>query len=247
MPQTALPTVKKAGSASRSHNTSSPPLQTENHRNPPRQPPKTMTPIEKEKFRLEAVNDVVTVQDAMDRLIARQYSVRDQEYTNSFLAGILTQLTLILPAEAAALVKSMAILLDELDLDLHANRASTALMDDLREPLTEFVELGMTARMEANCLITGNDSIDNHIADISSRIDGLHAAVIDAQEQSKFIASIAENTLDILQNHIKATPLQPLAPTLSLPNQPITSNMNTYAGQARLPAIHHKVMARADE
>jgi hypothetical protein len=113
-----------------------------------------MTPIEKEKSRLKAVNDVVMVQDAMDRQITRQYSIRDQEYTTSFLAGILTQLTLILPVEAAALVKSMAILLDELDLDLHANHASTALMDDLREPLAEFVELGMAARMEANRLIT---------------------------------------------------------------------------------------------
>ena len=143
-----------------------------------------MTPIEKERARLEAVSDIVTVQDAMDRLIAREYSVPDQEYSNDFLASILTQLTHILPAEGASIVKAVAILLSELELDLRAEKAADALMDTLKEPFSQFIEVAMIAKAQAEKIVDGHDSIDNRIADIIGRVDGIHAAVIEAQEQS---------------------------------------------------------------
>ena len=202
-----------------------------------------MTPIEKERARLEAVSDIVTVQDAMDRLIAREYSVPDQEYSNDFLASILTQLTLILPAEGASIVKAVAILLSELELDLRAEKAADALMDTLKEPFSQFIEVATIAKAQAEKIVDGHDSIDNRIADIIGRVDGIHAAVIEAQEQSRAATTAAEDTHNTLQNHIEA-----LATTAPAPlHPPPDPNPNSYANRARPPAIHDKVMARNDE
>ena len=81
------------------------------------------------KARLDTVNDILMVHDAMDQLISCQYSVPNQEHTASFLAYILSQFTLILPTEGAGLVKSVAVLLNVLDLNLHTDQAADALMD----------------------------------------------------------------------------------------------------------------------
>jgi hypothetical protein len=216
-------------------------------RYPSRQVPKIMSPAEKERARLEAVADIVTVQDTMERLIAREYSVPDQEYSIDFLASILTQLTLILPAEGAGIVKAIAILLSELDLDMCADRAADALMETLKEPFREFIEVGAIVKAQAEKIVEGHDSIDTRMADIIGRIDGIHAAVIEAQEQTCVVTAAVEDTHSTLQSHIEnmattahtSTPLHPLGSE--------TPNPNSYASRVRAPAIHGKVMARNDE
>ncbi|KIM73987.1 hypothetical protein PILCRDRAFT_14801 [Piloderma croceum F 1598] len=182
MPSTP-PLHKKPGIGMQSRATSQALTQSQSdiRRYPSRQPSKAMTPIEKERARLEAVSDIITVQDAMDKLIAREYSVPNQEYSNDFLASILIQLTLILPAEGASIVKAVAILLSELELDMRAERAADALMDTLKEPFGQFIEVAAIAKAQAEKIIDGHDSIDNRIANIIGRVDGIHAATIVAK------------------------------------------------------------------
>ena len=137
------------------------PPQSDTRRYPSHQPSRTMTSIEKEKARLEAVSDIITVQDAMDKLIACEYSIPDQEYSNDFLASILTQITLILPAEAASIVKAVAILLSELEMDMRAERAADTLMDSLKEHFSQFIDVATIAKAQVEKIADGHDSIEN--------------------------------------------------------------------------------------
>ncbi|KIM72170.1 hypothetical protein PILCRDRAFT_16384 [Piloderma croceum F 1598] len=165
----------------------------------------------------------------MDRLISQQYSVPNQEYLNTSLASTLVQLSPILPAEGASLVKSVSILLSKLDLDIHDDRLAMALMDTLAEPLTQFMEISAAVQIQVDKIRDDHNPIDNKITDISMRIDGLHAAVIEAQEQSRVVVSIMESMHTTLQNHIKAT----IYTATNLPPQPLPTpemfNPNTYA------------------
>jgi len=209
-----------------------------------------MTPIERERARLEAVAEVITVQDAMDKLIAREYSIPDQEYSNDFLASILIQITAILPAEAASIVKAVAVLLSELELDMRADRATDALMDTLKGPFSEFIEVGSIVKSQAERIVDGHDSIDNRITDIIGRVDDIHTAMIESQEQSRAAATAAEDThktLQTLQNHIETLATSALANPPLLPPHADNPSPNSYANRARPPAIHDRVMARNTE
>jgi hypothetical protein len=176
----------------------------------------------------------------VDRLIAREYAVFDQEYTNTFLASILVQLTLTLPAEGASLVKSVAILLDELDLNLHADCAASALMDTLAGPFEEFIEVGAAVKTQVDRVIEEHDTLENRVLDIVSRLEDLHALVLETREQTRLVTATAES----IKDHIETIP--PLATNPGHP-APESQNPNTYARRAQLPAIHSKVMARNDE
>jgi hypothetical protein len=119
--------------------------------------------MEKERTRLEAIADIVTVQDTIDKLIACEYSVLNQEYSTDSLASILIQITLILSVEGAGIVKAVAILLSELELDRHA---ADVLMDTFKEPFAQFLEAATIAKTQAKKIVDGHDLIDNQIADI---------------------------------------------------------------------------------
>ena len=54
------------------------------------------------------------MQDAVDKLITRQYAIPDQEYMSACLTTILFQVMTIRPAEAAGIVKAVTVLLNEL-------------------------------------------------------------------------------------------------------------------------------------
>jgi hypothetical protein len=101
---------------------------------------KSLNPAAQEKARIDTVKEIATVNDAVAKLVSREYSVPDQEYSITNLATILFQLTATLPAEGASIVKSVAMLLNELDLDNHAEHMAEALMITLRDPLQEFIE-----------------------------------------------------------------------------------------------------------
>jgi hypothetical protein len=101
---------------------------------------KSLNPAAREKARTDAVKEIATVNDAVAKLVSREYSVPDQEYSITHLATILFQLTATLPAEGASIVKAVAILLNELDLDNHAEHMANTLMTTLRDPLQEFIE-----------------------------------------------------------------------------------------------------------
>jgi hypothetical protein len=206
-----------------------------------------MSPAEKERARLKAVADVVTVQDTMERLIACKYSVPNQEYSIDFLASILTQLTLVLPAEGAGIVKAIAILLSELELDMRADRAADALMETLKEPFGEFIEVGAIVKAQAEKIVEGHDSINTQMADIIGCINGIHTAVIEAQEQTHVVTAAVEDTHSTLQSHIEnmATTAHASPPLHPLESE--TPNLNSYASRVRVPAIHGKVMARNNE
>jgi hypothetical protein len=203
-----------------------------------------MISIEKEKARLEAVSDIVTVQDAMDKLIARKYAIPDQEYSNDFLATILTQITLILPAEAASIVKAVAILLSELELDMCAEHAADALMDSLKEPFSQFIDMATIAKAQAEKIADGHDSIENRILDIIRCIDDIHAVVIQAQDHSCADMVAAENTHNALQSHIESL----ASTTPGLPcHPPPDPTSDSYASHVRAPPMHDRVMVRNDE
>jgi hypothetical protein len=93
----------------------------------------------------------------MERLIACEYSVPDQEYSINFLTSILTQLTLTLPVEGTSIVKAVAIPLSELELDMCADHAADTLMETLKEPSREFIEVGAIVKAQAEKIIDGHD------------------------------------------------------------------------------------------
>ena len=129
---------------------------------------KTLTPSQREKARVDVVKDIITVNDAVAKLISHQYSIPDQEYTNLHLASILFQLTASLPAEGASIVKAIAILVNQIDLDNHAERMALALMDTVVEPLDGFIKMGSDIQTHADRIINGHESIENCIIEMVS-------------------------------------------------------------------------------
>ena len=105
-----------------------------------------------------------------------EYSVPNQEYLIIHLATILFQLTATLPAEGASIVKSVAMLLNDLDLDNHAEHMADALITKLRDPLQEFIETSATVQLHADRVINGHNSIENCVLEIVSRVDKLQDA-----------------------------------------------------------------------
>jgi hypothetical protein len=79
---------------------------------------KFLNPAAREKARVDAVKKIATVNDAVAKLVSREYSESVSRILDHNLATILFQLTATLPAEGASIVKSVAILLNELDLDI---------------------------------------------------------------------------------------------------------------------------------
>ena len=184
------------------------------------------------------MSGIVTVRDTT-KLIACQYAIPDQEYSTSTLATILLQITPDLLAEGASVVKAIAILLDKLDIDLHANWV----MDTLAEPFGQFIKVGSTVKTHTDNLTEGLNSIDNRVTDIASRIKNIHSAVIEAQTQAKLAASITEDTHTTIQKHIKDNPAPPSTRT-HLDTSTHSHNTNLYTYRTHVPAIHDQVMAR---
>ena len=204
---------------------------------------KTLTPSQREKARVDAVKDVVTVDDAVAKLISRQYSIPDQEYTNSHLASILFQLTASLPAEGASIVKAIAILVNQIDLDNHAERMALALMDTLVEPLDGFIKMGSDIRSHADRIIDGHESIENCVIEMVSRVDNLHEAFRETQQKAEANTAAVQDMIATLEKHTSITGPQNSAP------EPSDPNPNSYASRTRaqIPVIHDQVMARAGE
>jgi len=81
---------------------------TETRRTSARTITKSLTPTQREKARVEAVKEIITVDDAIAKLVSRQFSVPDQEYSITHLASVLFQLSATLPAEGASIVEAVA-------------------------------------------------------------------------------------------------------------------------------------------
>ena len=204
---------------------------------------KILPPNEREKARTEAVKEIASVQDAITKLESRQFSVPDQEYTNTHLASILFQLTATLPAEGASIVKAVAILVNQLDLDNHADRMASSLMDTLEPPMEGFIRMGASIQEHADRIIEGHDSIENCVIEMVTRVSDLHEAFRDTQEKAE------ANTLAV-QNLIANIERRPCPPGTDT-NAPTLQSVdpNSYAARtsAYVPAVHSKVMARKDE
>ena len=67
----------------------------------------------------------------------------------------------MLPAEGASIVKAVAILVNLLDLDNHADGMAIALMDTLEPPMEGFIRMGASIQTHADCIIKGHESIKN--------------------------------------------------------------------------------------
>ena len=174
---------------------------------------KIIPPNEREKARTEAVKEIASVQDAIAKLESRQFSVPDQEYTNTHLASILFQLTATLPAEGASIVKAVAILVNQLDLDNHADRMAIALMDTLEHPMDGFVRMGTSIQTHADRIIEGHKSIENCVLEMVARVSDLHEAFRDTQEKTEANTLAVQN----LTTNIEGRPAPPRNQRLCLP------------------------------
>jgi hypothetical protein len=76
---------------------------------------------------------------------------------------------------------------------------------------------------------------------------GIHAAVIEAQEQSHIATAAIEDTHSTLQSHIKTLATTAHASPPFHPIESETSNLHSYASCMHAPAIHGKVMAWNNE
>jgi len=170
--------------------------------------------------------------------------VPDQEYTNTHLASILFQLTATLPAEGASIVKAVAILVNELDLDSHADRMANSLMDTLAAPMEGFIQMGTSIQKHTDRIIDGHESIENCVIEMVSQIGNLHSAFHDTQEKADANTLAVQHMITNLERHIN----QPTSPNIT-PLLPQSSAPNSYAlhARAQLPAVHNKVMARNEE
>jgi len=204
---------------------------------------KLATPSEREKARVDAVKEVSSVEEAVAKLESRQFSVPDQEYTNTHLASILFQLTSTLPAEGASIVKAVAILLNELDLDGHAERTTNAIMDTLVRPMQGFIDMGASIKEHADRVIDGHESIENCVIEMVSRIDDLHNAFRDTQEKADASNLAVQHTLANLEKRLDS----PLEINTAPPPPPSTPNSYASRVRTQIPAVHSKVMARNEE
>jgi hypothetical protein len=186
-----------------------------------------LTPTEREKAQAIAVKEIVTVDDAVDKLISCQYAIPDQEYSNASLASILFQLTAILPAEGASIIKAVAILLNELDLNQHTTRVTAALMETLANPLEEFSKTSTAIQNHDDYVIDGHNSIENCVLKVVSRIDDLQAAFTEMQEQAQ------SNTIAIEAMHstLKNLTLSPPPHAHHTPSSNANANPNSYAAR----------------
>jgi hypothetical protein len=202
---------------------------------------KFMTPTKHKKARVEAVKEITTVEDAITKLVSRKYSVPDQEYTFAHLATILLQLTATLPAEGASIVKAVAILVNELDINDHAERMVTSFMCTLQDPLEGFIQVGTTPQSHTDHIIDSHESIKNCMLEMVSRIDNLHSAFCEAQEHAKTNTSAVQNMIATLEK-CTFTPGAQNSP----PNNPAPDTYTSRA-HAQIPTVHNKVMAHTEE
>jgi len=91
----------------------------------------------------------------------------------------------------------------------------------------EFIEVGTIIKAHADRMIDSHDSINNCLSKVSSRIDNLHTAVIEAQEQKKITLAVAEELHSTLQSFVEATPSA--APPHSLTQTTTPPDANSYA------------------
>ena len=186
---------------------------------------KTLTWSQCEKARVDAVKDIVTIDDAVAKLISHQYSIPDQEYTNSHLASILFQLTASLPAEGASIVKAIVMLVNQIDLDNHAERMALALMDTLVELLDGFIKMGSDIQTHADCIIDRHESIENCVIEMVARVDNLHEVYCKTQQKAEANTAAVQDMLATLEKRTSTTGPQSSAPELSDPNP------NSYASR----------------
>jgi hypothetical protein len=97
------------------------------------------------------------------------------------------------------IVKLVTILPNELDLNSHTNRLASVLRKTLAKPFNDFIPVRVAVREQTDHITGGTNSINNHIANILGCIDGLHAAVIRAQEKGRTAVLIAKNIHNVLK------------------------------------------------
>jgi hypothetical protein len=120
-----------SAAASSGSKSRSPLMAPEKARMSTRRSTKAITTAEREKPRTDAVIAIGTVEEAREKLEEKEFATIDQEYSAKFVAMCLQQLTYIMmvPADPAALIKSLAIILrlEHLDCDQHATVAAGAM------------------------------------------------------------------------------------------------------------------------
>ena len=73
-------------------------------------------------------------------LTERQFAVLDQIYSFSFVVHCMHQLTFTLLVEGATIVKSLAIVIEKFDANLHAKIAANAIREQLDHSFMQFAE-----------------------------------------------------------------------------------------------------------
>ena len=96
--------------------------------------------------------------------------------TNTHLTSILFQLTATLPVEGARIIKAVAILVNQLDLDNHADHMAITLMDTLKPPIEGLIQMGASIQTHTNHIIDSHELIKNCIIEMVSRVSDLHKA-----------------------------------------------------------------------
>ena len=149
----------------------------------------------------------------------------------------------MLPDKGASIVKAVAILVNQLDLDNHADCMASSLMDTLEPPMEGFIQMGASIQTHADRIIEGHELIKNCVIEMVSRVSDLHEAFRDTQEKAEANTLAVQNLIA----NIKRCPPPPGTDTNG--PTPQSADPNSYAAHtsAHVPAVHSKVMACKDE
>jgi hypothetical protein len=194
-----------------------------------------MTPAEREKARIDAVIAIGTVEDARERLEEREFATVDQEYSVKFIAACLQQLTYMVPADPAAIIKSLAIILEHLDCDQHATVAAGAIVDKINEPLAELFAMANTAKDIVAQLANASDTISVQSGELAQHTANIGNVMTEIQQASQKASSSLEDQIEHMREIPQAHPL-PLPPPSATPSAESSNsnlNPNSYAARAR--------------
>jgi hypothetical protein len=210
------------------------------------------TPAEREKARIDAVIAIETAEDAHKKLEEREFAAADQDYSVKFIATCLQQLTYLVPADPAAIIKSLAIILECIDSDHHATLAAGAIVDKMNEPLTEFIAMAKTARDIVAQLTNAADTISVQLGELAQHTANIGNVMTEIQQASQKASSSLEDQIEHLREIPQAQP-PPVPPSAETSNSGLSPNPNpnSYAARTRAraqpPTSHTTVMARNNE
>lgn len=158
----------------------------------------------KARKKMKELESIASVGDAMTHLVRKGYATEDTTWDPRLVISTIIQLTASVPTEEAVILKSLAVILERVDFEMHGQLLTTALIQELEDPLGDLRDMReVVKRAEATV-----EDIEEEVSRIRTATEDIRAELDESRDSDNETLKQIQQAVERLEETVKTTARQ---------------------------------------